>query len=121
MTKAVEESAYVARKLGEIEAHEKNLSFLDRLRHVMGEEVYLALVRRLLASIPEPKTFAKDCEVIIIDDILIDKSCNKKLEEVVKDNVMEEGARNDCSASHEDEDLSDATSTMYMRKCYMVS
>jgi hypothetical protein len=58
MTKAVEESAYVARKLGEIEAHEKNLSFLDQLRPVIGEEMYLARVRRLLASIPEPKTFA---------------------------------------------------------------
>ena len=57
MAKAMEESANVARKLGEIEAHEKNLSFLDQLRPVIGEEMYLARVRRLLASIPEPKTF----------------------------------------------------------------
>ena len=69
MAKAMEESSNVQRKLGEIEAHEKNLNLLDRLRDVIGEEVYLARVRSLFATIAEPtKAFAKECEVVVIDD-----------------------------------------------------
>jgi hypothetical protein len=77
---------------------EEPFSF-DRLRPFIEEEtMYLARVGRLLAS-----------KVIIIDEFH-----NKKLEEVVKDDVKEEGSRNDCSARCEDEDLSkNATSTMY--------
>jgi hypothetical protein len=64
----MQESANVARRLGDIEATEKNLSILDRMRPIIGEEVYTERVKLLFASIPVPAaSFATDCEVICID------------------------------------------------------
>ena len=68
MAKAMAESACVTRKLGEIDAHEKNLTLLERFRHVLGEEVYKARVQELFSSMPNPMSFADDCAV----DLCID-------------------------------------------------
>ena len=38
MAKAMAESANVTRKLGEIDAHEKNLTLMETFRHVFGED-----------------------------------------------------------------------------------
>lgn len=68
MAKAMEENANVARKLGEIEAVAKSLSILAKIRDVLGEEVYASRVKDIVASIPHPKSFAKECVVVCIDD-----------------------------------------------------
>ena len=67
MAKAMQESANVARRLGEIEATDKSLGILDRMRPIIGEEAYMERVKLLFASIPLPTSFAKDCEVICVD------------------------------------------------------
>jgi len=67
MAKAMAESANVTRKLGEIDAHEKNLTLLERFRHVLGEDMYKARVQELFSSMPSPMSFADDCAVICID------------------------------------------------------
>lgn len=68
MAKAMAESANVTRKLGEIDAHKRNLNLLERYRHdVIGENVYNARVLELLTSMPSPKSFADNCAVICID------------------------------------------------------
>ena len=55
MAKAMQESANVARRLGKIEATDKNLGILDRMRpSIIGEGAYMERVKLLLASIPLP-------------------------------------------------------------------
>lgn len=68
MAKAMEENANVTRKLGEIEALEKTLAILEKNRHVIGDAEYDARVRDILFSLPNPKSFAKECVVICIGD-----------------------------------------------------
>jgi hypothetical protein len=67
MAKAMQESANVARRLGESEATDKNLGILDRMRPIIGEEAYMERVKLLFPSIPLPTSFGKDCKVICID------------------------------------------------------
>ena len=66
MAKAMAESANVTRKLGEIDAHERNLNLLEKYRPVIGDEVYHAHVLELLTSLPSPKSFADNCVVIAL-------------------------------------------------------
>ena len=68
MAKAMEENANVARKMAEMDAFEKRLSFLERTRDILGEEDYKARVKALVLDMPTTKNFSKNCEVICIDD-----------------------------------------------------
>ena len=67
MAKEIAERANVTRKLGEIDAHEKNLTLLERFRRTLGEDVYKACVQELFSSMPSPMSFADNCAVICID------------------------------------------------------
>jgi hypothetical protein len=68
MAKAMEENANVARKLGELQALKESLAILETIRHVIGEEEYKTRVKDFVSSIPNPKSFAKECVVICIGD-----------------------------------------------------
>jgi hypothetical protein len=68
MAKAMEQSANANNKLAELDAIEKSLSLLDKMRKVMGEVAYIARVRDLATSMPDTSSFARDCEVICIGD-----------------------------------------------------
>jgi hypothetical protein len=61
MAKAMQEIAKVARRrLGEIDATDKSLGILDRMRHIIDE--------LLFALIARPTSFAKDCAKVICVD-----------------------------------------------------
>ena len=68
MAKAMEQSANANNKLAELDAIEKSLSLLDKMREVMGEVAYNARVRSLAQLMPDTSSFARDCEVICIGD-----------------------------------------------------
>ena len=68
MAKAMEQSANANSKLAELDAIEKSLSLLDKMRKVMGEVAYVAHVRDLATSMPDTSSFVRDCEVICIGD-----------------------------------------------------
>ena len=68
MAKAMEENANVSRKMAEMDAFEKRLSFLEWTRDVLGEEDYKARVKALVLDIPTAKNFSKNCAVICIDN-----------------------------------------------------
>ncbi len=84
------ESANVTRRLGEIDAHERNLALLERFRHVLGDEVYKARVQELLASMPSPTSFADNCAVICIDGDDNDVNCEQHQDASNKEVIHDE-------------------------------
>ena len=86
LAKALEENANVGRKMAEMDAFEKHLSFLERTRDDLGEEDYKARVKALVLDMPTTKNFSKNCEVICIsdDDTAADHEYGKKRKAVIK-------------------------------------
>jgi hypothetical protein len=51
------ESANVTWHFGELDAHKKFLSLLERMKLVLGEDMYEARLQELLLSMPSPTSF----------------------------------------------------------------
>jgi hypothetical protein len=58
--KALQVSSKVAFRLGGIEELTKSFELLDKMRSVIGESVYMTRVDAVLASIPDPTSYASE-------------------------------------------------------------
>jgi hypothetical protein len=58
--KALQVSSKVAFRLGRIEELTKTIELLDKMRSVIGESVYMTRVDAVLASIPDPTSYASE-------------------------------------------------------------
>jgi hypothetical protein len=54
--------------MAKIKELEKTLNFLDRIRPTIGDAAYKKRVQSLATSLPNPESFSKDVEVIVLHD-----------------------------------------------------
>ena len=66
--KALEETANLGRRMGQLDELEKHFNLLDRMRGVIDEEQYLAGVRNIASALPNPNTFNEAVVVNLLDD-----------------------------------------------------
>jgi len=66
--KALEETANLGRRIGQLDELEKHFNLLDRMRGVIDEEQYLAGVRNIASALPNPNTFNEAVVVNLLDD-----------------------------------------------------
>ncbi len=68
VAKAMEQTSNVGMRMAKIEELEKTLNLLDRIRPTIGESAYEKKVQSLLGALPNPESFSKDVEVIVLHD-----------------------------------------------------
>jgi hypothetical protein len=68
VAKAMEQTSNVGIRMAKIEELEKTLNLLDRIRPTIGESAYEKKVQSLLGALPNPESFSKDVEVIVLHD-----------------------------------------------------
>ena len=66
-SKAHAESTNVAKRMGKIEELEKGMALLERMRNVIGEQLYAQKVKSLFVALPNFETFDTAVEVIDVD------------------------------------------------------
>lgn len=66
--KALEETANLGRRMGQLDELEKHFNLLDRMRGLIDEEQYLAGVRSIASAMPNPNTFNEAVVVNLLDD-----------------------------------------------------
>ena len=83
VAKAMEQTSNVGIRMAKIEELEKTLNLLDRIRPTIGDLAYEKRVQSLLGALPDPASFSKDVEVIVLDDSSSDdeEKCAKKKKE----------------------------------------
>ena len=64
----MEQTSNVGIRMAKIEELEKTLNLLDRIRPTIGESAYEKKVQSLLGALPNPESFSKDVEVIVLHD-----------------------------------------------------
>ena len=67
VAKAMKQTSNVGKRLAKMDELEKSLNFLDRIQPTIGEAVYKARVQELAFALPNPNSFAKDVEVVVLD------------------------------------------------------
>ena len=60
-------STNVAKRMGKIEELEKGMALLERMRDVIGEQLYEQKVKSLFAALPNFETFDTAVEIIDVD------------------------------------------------------
>jgi hypothetical protein len=65
--RAIAEQSNVAKRAGKMNELEKMLNLLDRMRPVLGDELYNQKVIDLAASMPNPANYNANVEVIDVD------------------------------------------------------
>ena len=66
-SKAHAEATNIAKRMGKIEELEKGMALLEKMRPVIGEELYANEVRSLFAALPNFKTFDSAVDIIDVD------------------------------------------------------
>jgi hypothetical protein len=69
-SKAHAEATNIAKRMGKIEELEKGMALLEKIRPVIGEELYANEVRSLFEALPNFKTFDSAVDIIDVDSIV---------------------------------------------------
>ena len=71
-SKAHAETTNIAKRMGKMEELEKGMALLEKMRPVIGEELYANQVRSLFAALPNFKAFDSAVDIIDVDSTVAD-------------------------------------------------
>jgi hypothetical protein len=80
VAKAMEQTSNVGIRTAKIEELEKTLNLLGRICPTIGESAYKKRVQSLLGALPNPESFSKNVEVIVLHYSSDDDCAEKNME-----------------------------------------